>query len=100
MIEENTGNTGGVEPLNLGNSGGILVETEVLAYVRRELENARRKHPTPMRSVHEGYGILKEEVDEMWDDIKVNNLEGARKEAIQVAAMAIRFVIDSQSFPR
>lgn len=38
------------------------------------------------------------EVDELWDHVKVNqkrrNLDGMRKEAIQVAAMAVRFVRD------
>lgn len=49
-------------------------------------------------SAHEGYAILKEEVDELWDEIKNNKDPEAnarqRKEAVQVAAMAIRFVID------
>lgn len=52
----------------------------------------------PMNSAHEGYGVLMEEVEEMWDEIKVNqkrrDLVKLRKEAIQVAAMAIRFVHD------
>lgn len=51
----------------------------------------------PFASSHEGYAILREEVDELWDDVKANNLEGARAEAVQVAAMAIRFLIDVRS---
>lgn len=51
-----------------------------------------------MRSAHEGYAILLEEVDELWDHVKQNqkkrNLDEMRKEAIQVAAMAIRFAAE------
>ena len=46
-------------------------------------------------SPHEGYAVLKEEVDELWDDIKSNNsLYSQRQEAIQIAAMAIRYILD------
>ena len=55
----------------------------------------------PMLNAHHGFGILKEEVDELWDEVKRHNpnqLEAAklrmRREAVQVAAMAIRFIID------
>ena len=53
----------------------------------------------PIRSFHEGYAILREEVDELWDEIKVKpgyrNKELMRKEAVQVAAMAVRFILDT-----
>jgi hypothetical protein len=52
-------------------------------------------------SAHEGYAVLKEEVDELWDEVKTKRVQfpelhraAMRKEAIQVAAMAIRFVFD------
>ena len=51
-------------------------------------------------SAHEGYAVLKEEVDELWDDIKNNApLTNQRKEAIQVAAMAIRYILDVTGGP-
>ena len=49
-------------------------------------------------SAHEGYGVLLEEVDELkahvWTNQKKRDLVEMRKEAIQVAAMAMRFVND------
>ena len=50
----------------------------------------------PMASPHEGYAIIKEELDELWDEVKINSdpLGNMRNEAIQIAAMGMRFVID------
>lgn len=47
-----------------------------------------------MNSAHEGFAVLLEEVDELkahvWMNQKRRDLEAMRKEAIQVAAMALR----------
>jgi hypothetical protein len=59
--------------------------------VRTELYMATSEFG-PFSSPHEGFAILKEEVDELWDDIKAN--KDPRNEAIQVAAMAVRFLMD------
>ena len=52
----------------------------------------------PFNSAHEGFAVLMEEVDELWDHIKTKqkcrDLNAMRKEALQVAAMAIRFAVD------
>lgn len=49
-------------------------------------------------SAHEGFGVLLEEVEELkehvWMNQKRRDLVAMEKEAIQVAAMAIRFVHD------
>lgn len=51
-----------------------------------------------MNSAHEGYGVLLEELDELWAHVKTNqkkrDIDAMRKEAIQVAAMAIRFAAE------
>lgn len=46
-------------------------------------------------SMHEGYAVIKEEVDEMWSEIKKNNPIEAIFEAVQVAAMGLRFLFDA-----
>ena len=52
----------------------------------------------PFASPHEGYAIIKEEVDELWDEVKrrpeVRDNARMRAEARQIAAMAIRFMLD------
>lgn len=48
------------------------------------------------RTAHEGYAVLLEEVDELWDAIKnkeTTDYDKAR-EAVQVAAMGMRMLID------
>ena len=67
-----------------------------------ELRTALNKYP-PFNSGHEGYAIIKEELDELWEVVKLkqstpNRNELMRKEAIQVAAMAIRFLLDLDQF--
>lgn len=71
--------------------------SDVLNDVRREAETGELNWP-PMNSAHEAYAVLAEEVDELWDHVKVNqkrrDIPAMRKEAVQVAAMAIRFIRD------
>lgn len=69
----------------------------VLALVRDELVSATEKFG-PFASAHEGFAIIREEVDELWDEIKADKVPGARgrmrREALQVAAMGARFLLD------
>ena len=69
-----------------------------LRLVRAELFRAYSNH-APMNSPHEGWAIIKEEVDELWKDVKGNHgeSEAARIEAMQVAAMGVRYMIDVAS---
>jgi hypothetical protein len=64
--------------------------------VLKELELAENKFP-PFNSPHEGYAVLIEEVDELWDEIKgKDSTERNRRmqeEAIQVTAMGLRFLL-------
>ena len=76
------------ESVLLKNIDAILIE------YRRAIE----LHPKPMSSPHEGFAILKEEVDELWDEVKKKRRNASndplRIEARQVGAMALRFLID------
>jgi hypothetical protein len=66
-----------------------------LHLVLDEFEKARRKFPA-FNSGHEGWAVLREEVDELWDEVKKRepDPDKLRHEAIQVAAMALRFVVE------
>lgn len=62
--------------------------------IRNELEEATSTWGC-MASYHEGYAVIKEELDELWEEIKgKQKKENLEKEAIQIAAMAIRFLLD------
>ena len=91
-----------------------------LSQVEHAYLRARLKHK-PMQSPHEGYAILLEEVDELWQEIKkwqpapgagvpflelstedkklaldrADNLANMKKEALHVAAMAVAFMIEA-----
>ena len=66
---------------------------DIFREVEKELERATKKFG-PIRTTHEGYGVILEELDEAWDEIKHNNAKLACEEMKQVAAMAIRFIYD------
>jgi len=66
---------------------------EVFNGVAEQLEAAMQNRQ-PIQSAHEGYAVIKEELDELWDAVKKDDLESAELEARHVAAMAIRFLLD------
>ncbi len=65
--------------------------------VTAELASAREKFPK-FNSAHEGFAVLYEEVDELWDEVKKKQKDRNRiqmlRELIQVAAMAQRMAED------
>ncbi len=68
---------------------------KVLMEVVAELEDATAKFP-PMNTPHEGYAVILEELDELWESVKTNRGDWltARTEATQLAAMALRYLLD------
>lgn len=77
-------------------SASIYAGGKFAGDVKRELARARRKHKSPINSVHEGFAVLLEEVTEVQHETfrsrHYPNL--LRKELIQVAAMAQRIAED------
>ena len=65
--------------------------------VWKELEAAASNWP-PFNSAHEGYGVIDEEFEELKEHIFMNqkkrDLDAMRKEAKQLAAMAVRFMVE------
>jgi hypothetical protein len=65
---------------------------KLLAEVDAELTRALRRFPR-FNSPHEGYAVLYEELDELWDEVRADKEPGARErmraECVQVAAMAL-----------
>jgi hypothetical protein len=68
-----------------------------------ELERATNTYGA-FRNGHEGYGVILEELDELWDEVKASKGSRydlrVREEAVQVAAMAMRFALDLCDDPR
>ena len=65
-----------------------------LQAIRAEYKRATYKF-SAFASTHEGWAVLREEVDELWDVVKNNgDCDALRREAIQVGAMALRFLTD------
>lgn len=66
-------------------------------YVRCEIERARAGH-RPINSVHEGYAVILEELDEFWEEVKKKREHRDKRamylELVQVAAMAQRTAED------
>jgi hypothetical protein len=69
----------------------------VMDEIHQEVVSAEAKWP-PLHSAHEGFAVLLEEVDELkqhvWTNQKRRDLVAMRKEAVQAAAMAVRFIRD------
>jgi hypothetical protein len=62
-----------------------------------ELSRAISNYPS-MLSPHEGWAIIHEELEELWELVRKqqahHDLSAMRKEACQIAAMGIRFMVD------
>lgn len=70
----------------------------LIVLIKCEIESATSKFGS-FHNAHEGYAVLLEEVDELWENVKLNQktpnrLDLIKDEAIQVAAMSIRLIHD------
>ena len=66
-----------------------------LELAEKEYERSNKLYPM-FHSTHEGYAVIKEEVDELWDAIKgekgIKPDIFQRAEVIQIMAMCIKFM--------
>jgi hypothetical protein len=72
-------------------------DTTAAILIRNEYLKATKNH-TKFNSAHEGYAVILEEVDELkaeiWKKREHRNMDKMREEAIQIGAMAMRFLTD------
>ncbi len=77
-----------------------LHDEAALVEVAEELARARCQHGQ-FNSAHEGYAVIPEELDELWEEVRCRREarlpHRLRHEARQVAAMAVRFMVDVAS---
>lgn len=59
--------------------------------IKAEYDNSIAKHGI-FNSTHEGWAVIKEELEELWEDVKKDDFNHAEKEALQIAAMALKFL--------
>ena len=71
-----------------------MTELEALRLIVREYRRAKAMHPRDYASPHEGFAIVREEVDELWDEIKRNSRHETTIEATHVGATILRFLIE------
>lgn len=70
---------------------------ELVQDLEKELNYAMGKYPS-FHSSHEGFAVILEEVDELWEEVRKKSSKRSKKymknECRQIAAMAIRFIVD------
>jgi len=71
----------------------VRTPVEPIESVMLELTRATQKFG-PFASAHEGFAVILEEVDELREAVWHGTRREQRAEAVQVAAMAIRFLMD------
>ena len=68
-------------------------DLDAFTLVKHELHKANNKFG-PMASAHEGIAVIREEYLELEHEVFHGNPERMIDEAIQLAAMAMRFLVD------
>ena len=76
-----------------------LIDT-LAAAIAAEVRRAEAKHP-PMNSPHEGWSVIFKELEELREHVRADtgrSLE-ARKVALQIAAMGLRYALNLCEVP-
>lgn len=71
----------------------MSIELNIFRDMLDELTEANKQYP-PFKNLHEAYAVMLEELDEVWDEIKMKqvNLLRLEQELLQVGAMAAKAV--------
>ena len=77
-----------------------MQEISVAELLIEELKRANRMYGTSFASPHEGYAVILEELDELFEEIRQKrpDKERLREEAIQIGAMAIKFIMSIEDW--
>ena len=65
---------------------------DIFDNVKKEYINSVTKHGN-FNSTHEGWAVIKEELEELWEDVKKDDHIHAKLEATQVTAMGLKFLV-------
>lgn len=75
----------------------MLTPEEFLARVRAEYRDVVAEHGPLYHSAHEGYGVMAEEFDELWDEVKKKrknrDLSNMIGECVQIASCALKMAL-------
>jgi len=74
---------------------------QMIEDVREEVEYAEARYKDYL-SCHEGYAVIKEELDELWDEVKLksHDYHALYLESKHVACTAIRFMKMCKNYKR
>jgi len=74
-----------------------MTSFEAINEVCKEYHRATQAN-RPLASAHEGYAVIKGELDELWEEVRKRHDERdparLRQEATQIGATALRFLTD------
>lgn len=78
-----------------------MICLDIIHIIQIEASMSREKYG-PFNSTHEGYAVLKEEVEELWDLVKKSNQDGDLseemiKELTQICAVSYRMANEIKS---
>jgi hypothetical protein len=84
-------------------SSAKVIEEQIAEGMVKECIRARSIYPS-FHNAHEGYAVLLEEVDELWEAVRMKQTDPNRdkkimEEANQIGAMAMRIMIDCRDTP-
>ena len=75
-----------------------MTRKDAIGLVEIELIKATKSFG-PMASTHEGIAVIREEYLELEEEVFHGTPQGQRDEAVQLAAMAVRFLVDTDPIP-